>query len=260
MKNLYQQAVTEQKFRGIFKGEKTENTKLIEVSKEEAEEAANSFLSRFGLDSQAIKDAWTLLFGDLDEVMDLLDGETTDDTESSEKSEEKNNINNEISKIKNLNEQINKKVVLAAKNFVVKKDNLNAEHCTDWVSKVYGSMGLIPDANAGKIFFNGNLNKRNGKLYPEKIAGKEVVKQIPIGCNIVIENGNKYTNTHEAIVTKNFGDGRLEVASFPGGKAPPKIEIYNFVSGLDPKVNKTTSNGERVGNLCRAKLPPSKKS
>ena len=269
MKNLYKVAA-EKKFRGVFKNAETADYSAEDLYGELEGQTISigglnidlSFLANFA-------GAATLkgLYNDLDnEVDDTLNKtETTEErgAENPAKNSPDNGYNSTkysefIEKIKNINSSKNEKVVKFAEKVVKEGDNLNAEHCTDWVSKVYGAMGLIPNANAGIMLFNGNLQKKNGKLVPEKIAGPNIINSIPIGCNIVVENGNSSTGTHELFVKENLGNGRLLVMSLPNSNGKPKTEVYNLNSGLDPYTNKKTSNGDRVGNLCRVRMPPNK--
>ncbi len=129
-----------------------------------------------------------------------------------------------------------------------------ARHCTDWVSKLYKESGIKGGADSGPIVYNAGVRMSNNKYFPIHKASLNDTQKAKAGDYVMIENGNKTANTHGAVVLKNYGDGRIKVASYPGS-GRPKIEVYDLASGQTPDTQKRTANGDRIGNLVRIKAP-----
>lgn len=146
MKNLYKLA-SEQKFRGIFqqgnpetkngseetvvtkKSPKSVSDEQVEDAKndvssmtdnekkttfdamtQETEDTVNSFLGRAGVNLDMIKDTFTLLFGDWDELMELLKREYEDGDDNSDENSAKN-LKSEPDSDKNAREEELEKLV-----------------------------------------------------------------------------------------------------------------------------------------------------
>ncbi|PID69923.1 hypothetical protein CSB37_04125, partial [bacterium DOLZORAL124_38_8] len=106
-------------------------------------------------------------------------------------------------------------------------DTLHAGHCTDWVSRVYGH-----NADFGPTVYNAIIPVENGYRV-SRPAGLYEINKIQPGDYLMAENGNSKAGTHGMIALENYGDGRVKVASYGGDGRAPKIEVYNFLSGLD---------------------------
>jgi len=126
---------------------------------------------------------------------------------------------------------------------------MDARHCTDWVSKVYGTSVH----SMSKAFDKGftRVPGRGTGLIPNGYASASMIDSLGPGSHVIVDfnkrgRGYRMGKTHSVILLESPTDGIARVASYPGGGRSPRIETYDFLGKGRAK------NGKAV----RAHRPP----
>ena len=107
-------------------------------------------------------------------------------------------------------------------------DILGAKHCTDWISKIYGS-----DVNSFPKKFDWGITKTagggTGFKASKEPSGKEV-SSIEAWDHIMVDKHPAWRGKTHSILALGTPDesGRVKVVSYPNFNIPPRVEYYNL--------------------------------
>ncbi len=129
-----------------------------------------------------------------------------------------------------------KAIVDAALTSYNQRDICDAEHCTDWVDKIYARAVLNSVHNKPQKFNSVSEVSPTGSgdtwLRPgdEGYAGNDVINTLEPGDHIMVDHGPNYGRwrTHSAIILEAPVDGIARVVSYPNHGRPPQIERYDL--------------------------------
>lgn len=113
-----------------------------------------------------------------------------------------------------------------------KWDIMWAEHCTDWVDKVY-QQSIGKSVYETHLYFNGITKISNWTwLWAGEYANESIISSIKPWMHIIVDKPQNWEynqwKTHSILALTPPIDGVLKVVSYPNGGNPPKIEIYDL--------------------------------
>lgn len=124
----------------------------------------------------------------------------------------------------------NQRIESVAMNAKRQGDIMWAEHCTDWVDRVYlkAVWKRVYDVNT---YFDGIATIARWTWYGGTYAPENAIKNINTGMHIIVDKP-PYQNwqTHSVIALWKVNDWLVTVVSYPNKKIPPRVEVYDLLA------------------------------
>ncbi len=121
----------------------------------------------------------------------------------------------------------NQAIIRAALEAQGRWDILGAEHCTDWVDKIYSS-SIGMSVYSTKLYYNG-ITRIDRWTWLWWIPATGEISNIKPWMHIIVDKPpyNEW-KTHSIIALSSPIDWMIKVVSYPNGRMPPKIEMYDL--------------------------------